>query len=435
MTSVWSQTARLPEYAPLDKDIKVDALVVGGGMAGLCCARALRRAGAACALIEAGRLCGGVTKGTTAKITSQHGLIYHKLTNELGTARAKQYLDANETALAAFRALAQEIDCDFEEKDAFCYSIDDRAALEREAAAARALGINAEVVEAPALPFETAGAVRFPGQAQFHPLKFAAAIADGLPIYEHTKLLKLLPGRAVTTGGVITAQSILIATHFPLLNRRGMYFMKMVQERSYVLALENAPDVGGMYIGADSHGLSFRNWNGLLLFGGAGHRTGEPGGGWKELEELAGRYYPSARVTARWAAQDCMTLDGVPYIGPYSPHTPGLFVATGFGKWGMTGSMAAAMILSDLALGRQNPYAAAFDPARGMKLRPLLRNVLSAAKNLLTPTAPRCPHLGCALVWNAAEHSWDCPCHGSRFDDKGAPLEGPAQKPLSLSRK
>ena len=250
--------------------------------------------------------------------------------------------------------------------------------------------------------------------------------AGDLRIFEHTKVLELAPGRAVTTGGTISAEHIIIATHFPLLNKHGGYFLKLYQQRSYVLALENAPDVEGMYLDEGEQGLSFRNAGDLLLLGGGGHRTGKRGGGWAALEEFAGEHYPGAREAARWAAQDCMTLDGVPYVGQYGKNTPGLWVAPGFNKWGMTTAMAAAGVLTDLILGRDNPCQTLFDPARTV-LRPQLAvNGWESALGLLTPTVPRCPHMGCALKYNRQEHSWDCPCHGSRFGEDGTLIDNPA---------
>ncbi len=426
MDSIWTKTAQLPQFEPLRSDLNTDVLIIGGGLAGVLCAYKLARAGVDYALVEADRICSGITKNTTAKITSQHGLIYDKLIREFGAERARLYLEANQGALEEYRALCKNIDCDFEEQDAFVYSIDKRWKLERELKALHRLGFRAEFVEQIPIPFPTAGAVQFPRQAQFHPLKFVAAIARGLRIFEHTKVLELGPGRAVTNGGTISADKIIVATHFPLLNKHGGYFLKLYQHRSYVLALENAPDVHGMYVDEDKKGLSFRNYGGLLLLGGGSHRTGKEGGGWQELERFACRDYPDAQITARWATQDCMTLDGVPYVGPYSRRTDGLYVATGFNKWGMTSSMAAASLLTDLVLGRHNPYTELFSPSRTMLRLQLAANSLESALGLLTPTVPRCPHMGCALKYNAAEHSWDCPCHGSRFGEDGALIDNPA---------
>ena len=426
MDSIWLQTAQPPPFPPLRSDLKTDVLIIGGGMAGLLCAYKLSQAGVDCALVEANRIGSGVTRNTTAKITAQHGLIYASLLQRLGSQRAKLYLSANQAALAEYRALCRDIDCDFEERDAFVYSVDSGKRLEQELAALDRLGFAAEFVESLPLPFPTAGAVKFPRQAQFHPLKFMAAIAKGLRIFEHTKVLELGPGWASTSGGKISADRIIAATHFPLLNKHGCYFLKLYQHRSYVLALKDAPDVHGMYLDEDQTGLSFRNCGEHLLIGGGSHRTGKRGGGWSELERFTRRHYPKAQETARWATQDCMTLDGVPYVGLYSRGTAGLYVAAGFNKWGMTSSLVAAGLLTDLILGRDNPYTPVFSPSRGILRPQLAANVLESLLGLLTPTVPRCPHMGCALKYNAAEHSWDCPCHGSRFGEDGSLLTGPA---------
>ena len=426
MDSIWKQTAELPRFAPLEGDLKTDVLVIGGGMAGLLCAYWLDRAGVDYALVEARRLCGGVTGNTTAKLTFQHGLIYARLLREFGLGRARLYLEANRAALGQYRELCREAGCDFQERDAYVYALTDRRKLDRELEALERLGFPAEFSRTPALPMPTAGAVKFTKQAQFHPLKFAAAIAKGLRIFEGTKVLELAPGRAVTNRGTVTAENIVAATHFPLLNKHGAYFLKLYQARSYVLALENVPEVGGMYVDEGEKGLSFRDYKGFLLLGGGGHRTGKKGGGWRELEDSARRWYPQARTVSRWATQDCMTLDGVPYVGRYSRGTKGLYVATGFNKWGMTSSMAAARLLADLVQGKENPWAELFSPSRRVLRPQLAANAWESTMGLLTPTVPRCPHMGCALKYNPQEHSWDCPCHGSRFGEDGELLNNPA---------
>lgn len=425
--SIWSRTARPPRFKGLEGDLKTDVLVIGGGITGLLCTWMLKQAGVDCALVEADRICGGTTGGATGKITAQHGLIYGKLVREFGPEAAGLYRQAQEAALERYRALCREIDCDFEERDSFVYSLSGRQALEEELEALSQTGAPAVLVrELPSLPFPVAGALQFPRQAQFHPLKFLAALAEGLPIYEHTRVLEWEPGAVRTDRGTIRAEKMIAATHFPFITNHGAYFLKLYQSRSYVLALENAPDVGGMYLGAEKTGLSLRNGSGLLLLGGGGHRTGKKGGGWQALEDAARRYYPEARIVCRWAAQDCMSLDGMPYVGRYGRNTPGLYAASGFNKWGMTGAMAAAALLTDLVLGREDRYEALFDPARTV-LRPQLAvNALEAVVGLLTPTAPRCPHMGCALKYDPQEHTWDCPCHGSRFTEDGRVLDGPA---------
>ena len=432
MNSIWPQSVQLPRFPILTSDRKTDVLVIGGGMAGILCTYLLSRSGIDCILVEADRICGGITQNTTAKITSQHGLIYHQLLTRFGPEKARLYLLANETALEQYGLLCRNIDCDFQAQDSFVYSLNNREKIEKEFTALKQIGYNAKLCSELPLPFPTAGAVQFQKQAQFHPLKFVSNITKNLPIFEHTKVLELAPGQAKINGGTISAEKIIIATHFPMLNKHGSYFLKLYQHRSYVLALQNAPELEGMYVDDAKTGLSFRRHQNLLLLGGGGHRTGKHGGSWNELEEFASTYFPKAQITARWAAQDCMTLDAIPYIGQYSKRTPGLYVAAGFNKWGMTSSMAAASLLTDLIQGKKNSYSELFSPSRTI-LRPQLAiNAAESTLNLLTPTTPRCPHMGCALKYNPAEHSWDCPCHGSRFTAEGKLLDNPAteDKPM-----
>ncbi|MGM9661208.1 MAG: FAD-dependent oxidoreductase [Faecousia sp.] len=425
MKSIWNSVP-LPQFPPLQGTVSTDVLVIGGGMAGLLCAYQLQKAGVSCVVAERTRIASGVTGNTTAKLTSQHGLIYSKINRQFGLDTARRYLQANENALAAFRELCAGIPCDFTPQEHIVYSRQGAQALEEELTVLSQLDFPAELAENLPLSFPTAGGVRFPNQAQFHPLKFVSAIARELTIYENTPVLSLTKTGAETEHGTIHANAVVVATHFPFLNKHGSYFLKLYQQRSYVLALENAPIPAGMYLDAQENGLSFRSQGTQLLLGGGGHRTGKQGGGWPELEQFVQTHYPDARITHRWATQDCMSLDGMPYIGRYSAATPNLYVAAGFNKWGMTTSMAAAQILTDQITGRENPYADIFSPSRSILHRQLGINTLEAVGNLLTPSLKRCPHLGCALKWNAQEHSWDCPCHGSRFSEEGKLLDNPA---------
>ncbi len=430
MRSLWTQTATLPTFPPLEGDARTDILIIGGGIAGLLCAWELKKAGADYLLVEARSLCSGVTADTTAKITAQHGALYQKLLPSLGVERTRLYFEANQRAVARYRELCRDMDCDYEEKTACVFSRRDAGVLEREAEVYRVIGAELASHSVKALPFPVAGCLGLPGQGQFHPLKFLAHIAQGLRVHEHTKVRQLAPGRAETDQGVIRANKIILCTHFPILNKHGLYPLKMYQHRSYVLALEGAQAVDGMYVAAEDDGYSFRMAGELLLLGGGGHRTGKNGGDWRELELAAQRWYPKAKIVGRWAAQDCITLDGGAYVGQYSAKTPELFVATGFNKWGMSTALAGAELLCDLVQGRANVYAPAFDPSRPLAKAAALGNAASATLNILTPTAPRCPHLGCALRYNKAQHSWDCPCHGSRFDAEGQLLDGPATDDL-----
>ena len=435
MESLWTRTAKRPSFKALDCDLKTDVLIIGGGMAGILCAHKLKAAGVDYALLEADRILGGVTAGTTAKITLQHGLIYDSLIRKYGKCLARHYLDANREALSDFEQMCKEIDCDYERKDAYVYSTSSRKKLEDEVRAYAELGYPAELVDEVPLPIKTVGAMRVKDQAELHPLKFGFAIAKELNIYEHTRVTELRKGGVTANGHAVSAKSIIVATHFPILNKHGLYPLKMYQHRSYVIALEGAENVGGMFVDEAERGMSFRNYGKYLLVGGGDHRTGKRGGGWTELERLYKKRYTGAAEAARWAAQDCMTLDGVAYIGRYSRRTEGLYVATGFNKWGMSTSMVAASLLTHLITGRESKYADVFSPSRSILHPKLATNLLESAVSLLTPTAPRCSHLGCALKYNEAEHSWDCSCHGSRFDEDGELLDGPATAGLKQEPK
>lgn len=430
MNSIWADTVKRNSFDALDGDVSTDVLVIGGGLCGILCAYMLDRAGIDYVLAEADTICGGVTGHTSAKITSQHGLIYHRLIEKFGIEKAAVYLEANEAAIKQYALLCRDIDCDFEEQSSYVYSLGNRDKIEREMDALTKLGFSAKMCESLPLPFPIAAAVKFEGQAQFNVMKFASAISKGLRIYERTKVLGLKGRIAMTNGGVIRAKNIIVATHFPFINKHGAYFLKLYQHRSYVLALKNAPQIDGMYVDEAENGLSFRSYGDLLLLGGGSHRTGKNGGNWKELESFTRKYYPQATVRNQWATQDCMSLDGMPYIGEYSPNTHGLYVATGFNKWGMTSSMVAAMLLTDIFTEKDNTYRQLFAPSRSMLHPQLAINTWESAANLLTPTVRRCPHLGCALKWNSSERSWDCPCHGSRFSENGKLLDNPATDDL-----
>lgn len=427
--SLWLNTVSLPTFKKINGNIKTDVLIIGGGICGILCAYFLREAGIDCVLVEKQRIAQGTTGYTTAKITSQHGLIYDYLINKFGKETAKKYLLINETAIKKYDELCKNIDCDFKRISAYTYSKSSLEKIEREIKALNSLGVNnANLFLSLPLPFEIVGAVGVENQAQFNPLKFINHISKNLNIYENTAVHQITSSGALCDGGEISAKSIIVATHFPFSNKHGGYFLKMYQNRSYVLALENAQDVNGMYIDEAEGGLSLRNSGNLLLFGGFGQRTGKPCGNWTELTKLKNEYYPNSKIKYRWATQDCMSLDKIPYIGQYSKRTPNLYVATGFNKWGMTSSMVSAMILCDLVQGIKNDYADIFSPSRSILNPQLFINGFETVSNFILPTTKRCSHLGCALKWNKAEHTWDCSCHGSRFDENGKLINNPAMK-------
>lgn len=476
MSSIWTQEVSIPPRDSLKGTIRADVAVIGGGMAGMLTAYFLHKQGVHVVVLEADRIGSGQTKHTTAKITAQHGLIYHRLRTQLGEEAAAQYARANQAAISQYESIIhyESIDCQFEKLPSFVYSLDDVGRLEQEVHAAQEVGLDAELVTQTALPFSVQGAVRLDEQAQFHPLAFLKGISKELTVYENTMVKAIEEQVLRTAQGEVQAEHIVMATHFPFLNAPGYYFMRMHQDRSYVLALEHAADVRGMYIDADENGFSFRNSGKYLLLGGGGHRTGENSGDGRylKLRKAARDWYPDCTEAAHWSAQDCMTLDGISYIGAYSASTPHLLVATGFNKWGMSSSMAAAQILTAQILGHEHPDAPVFSPQRfhlSASAQSLVTDGMQAVKGLsrsflklpdttlrrlpkghggivdyegekvgvyknedgeVFVVSCRCPHLGCQLEWNPDELSWDCPCHGSRFDYRGKLLDNPAMEDL-----
>ncbi len=476
MVSIWEKTTKIQQRPTLTENISIPVAIIGGGLAGLLTAYFLQAKGQKVIVLEANRIGSGQTKNTTAKITSQHGLIYHKLIQTFNEETALHYAQANQKAILEYQRIIEEnnISCQFTKCAAFLYSTEQEEPLHQEAQAASHLGIQAEFTTDTELPFPVCGAVKFSHQARFHPLHFLQEVAKNITVYENTSVQKVQDHTIITNRGTVTAEKIIFTTHYPFINMPGYFFARMHQERSYVLALENVPLLNDMYLGIDEDGLSFRSNEPYLLFGGGNHRTGEnsAGGKYEILRQKAQQYWPKGKEVAYWSAQDCMPIDGIPYIGQFSASTPNWYIATGFQKWGMTSSMVAAMILSDSVFGQENPFAATFSPQRfdiSASTVNLLKDSMQAIKGLskeifaipqtkieelpkghggivehngqkvgiyknmqgeVFQVSVRCPHLGCQLEWNPDELSWDCPCHGSRFDYKGQLINNPAQENL-----
>lgn len=433
-TSIWHKRISMPAFPSLSGDTSARVAIIGGGIAGILTAHLLRDQHPL--ILEAGRICSGQTGRTTAKITSQHNLIYADLINRSGENAAAQYAQANEEAIHDYARIIEEgrIDCGFTRCDAYLYSTTESTPLAEEAEAALRLGLPAAFTRTSELPFPIAGALQFRDQASFHPLAFLHAIADGLDIRENTRVLSVEDDRIHTDRGTVKADHIVFTSHYPFVNVPGWYFARMHQERSYVLALESSWLPRHVHLGVDGDGLSFRSAEGLLLLGGGSHRTGEnpDGGQYEALRNAARTLFPGSKEIAHWSAQDCVTVDRIPCIGHYARSQPGWYVASGFGKWGMTSAMVSAKIIAGLIRGNAPDWAEVFSPQRQVissdNMKPLMNEAGHALRNLVRVTpAPRCSHLGCELSWNPDEETWDCPCHGSRFDADGTLLDGPAQ--------
>lgn len=438
------------------KGMRTKTLVIGGGLTGILTAYFLAKKGQEVMIVEKDTIASGQTGRTTAKITAQHGFIYEKMIRQVGLEKARDYALANEEAIRLYENLIQQesIACDFEKQPAYLYAVreKDTDMLRKEVQAAGTLGVDARYMEGEELqelPFEVKGVVCFENQAQFHPVKFIRHLAEGLTIYENTRVTKVKGHTVTTNRGEITAENIVFATHYPIINMPGFYFLRQHQERSYVLALKTGQALQGMYYGVDQNSLSLRSTGDVLLLGGGGHRTGKKmrdiccknkSTGYGYLRKMAQVYFPGAEEVAAWSAQDCMPHDGIPYIGKYSLLRPYWYVATGYKKWGMTSSMIAAVIISNQICGvvrikHINP--ALFSPQRilfraGVRsfFKDMGESMWGLLKGWLGGRKHRCAHMGCRLEWNGEEGSFDCPCHGSRFDFQGRVLDNPARKDM-----
>lgn len=455
LKSIWTDTVTLQKRNPLQGDMDAEVVIIGAGLAGILTGYMLKKKGIDAVILEGNRIGSGQTGGTTAKITSQHGLLYGKLIQMYGREQAKHYAGFQEWAVSEYERIIKEhkISCDFVRCHANLYSCVEAEPLKQEAEAATGLGIQTVYRRECELPFPVKGVLTYENQAKFHPLKFLKEISQELKIFEETKVKKVLydaqgKSRVISDRGTVTAEKVVFACHFPFVNVPGYYFARMYQQRSYVLALKGAQEFDGYYLGTDHDGCSFRSDGEILLLGGCGHRTGmaeeeEKGdpadkkvkAGYEGLRDKAKELWPEAEEVLHWSAQDCMTLDSVPYIGGFSTRRKNWYVASGFGKWGMTQSMVSARIISCMIEGIYVPEADIFSPQRKIPaagLKELAVNQKVAVKKLAdTKQTKRCTHLGCRLSWNPQDGTWDCPCHGSRFDRDGGLVDGPAVKALS----
>jgi glycine/D-amino acid oxidase-like deaminating enzyme/nitrite reductase/ring-hydroxylating ferredoxin subunit len=386
-TSVWVDTAPAPRLHPqLDGDVRADVAVIGGGIVGITTALLLAEAGASVVLLEAGRLAGGTSGYTTAKVSSQHGLIYDALRSKHGAETARRYGEANEAALAwiAARVARDGIDCDFRRQPSFAYvtSSEHRGQVEREAEAASAAGLPATLVEDTPLPYPVEAAVRFEQQAELHPRRYLFALAGtlaaagGARIFERSHAVEVgaHEGRQVVKGpgGRVLAERVVVATHYPFLDR-SLAFARLSPMRSYAIAcrISGAPPEG-LHISGDSPTRSIRaipmaDGEELLLVGGVRHKTGTESDTelrYERLEAFAREHWDVRTVEHRWSAQDPSTPDLLPYAGRMLPRGDKLLMATGFAKWGLTNGTAAALLLADLCLGREAMWADLFDPNR-----------------------------------------------------------------------
>ncbi|WP_172194713.1 FAD-dependent oxidoreductase [Saccharibacillus qingshengii] len=491
--SMWRTVTTLPTFPEMHEDIKVDAAVIGAGIAGVTTAYLLSLEGYKVALVDAGQILDGTTGYTTAKISAQHGLIYSEFLTNFRPEIARSYYEANVEGLNFIRDMVKKngINCDFKEETAYLYTNQDDKLddLRKEFEAYQELGIPGQWHDSLPIPVAAKGAISMPGQAQFNPLKYLKflvekIIENGGLIYENTTIEGAVYGKpieAYTIDGQhrIYCNEMVVTTHYPFWNVPAGYFTRLSVERSYALAVKPETSFhGGMYLSIDDEKRSIRSamFEGeeVLIVGGENHPTGKDENTFDHylaLEKFAGETFGSREIPFRWSAQDITTLDKIPYIGPLSSDYPFTFIATGFNKWGMTNGTFAGLLLRDNVIRRSNPHMNTFNPGRfndksmnqtvvtGLKMaKELIKGKFGGVDEKISNLEPdqgalvrhngkkvgayrdpkgelflvdtTCTHMGCETAWNEAERSWDCPCHGSRFSYTGDVLEGPATDPL-----
>lgn len=490
---IWRQDTAFPPFPKLEADVNAEVTVIGAGIVGITTAYLLGKKGHRVVLVDAGSVLNGTTGHTTAKVTIQHGLYYDELIQNVGVEKASKYVNANQDALNWMRKWVNEqnVDCHWKEEDAFLYTSihENLDKLMKEQAAYEALKINGDFVQKMPHDFDSIGAVRIRKQAQFHPLKYLQHMLDEMKdmdirIFENTVATQIKEGKKVRVitneMHTIVSDFVVVATHFPMY-WKGLYFARMYAERAYVIACKmKSAYKGGMYVNIEEPRRSIRSsiFNGeeVVFITGENHKTGQGKDTllhYKELEQFASTHFKMNKYLARWSTQDLVTSDKVPYVGKMTKNTDNIFVATGFHKWGMTNGTAAAHLLTDLILGKENPFEDVVSPTRfhaKVDVKQWLIQNSDVAKHYIKGKAvfptkkasqlqkdegaiidfggerkgaykctngvthivdTTCTHLGCELAWNSGDRTWDCPCHGSRFSYKGQVIEGPADKPLT----
>ena len=494
MNSLWLEKNSIENFSTLDKNIESEICIIGGGIFGISTAYYLSKYGYKVVLVERDKIASKVTGHTTAKITSQHGLIYHYLLNQYGKDFARKYYLANQKAIGNIEKIinTNNIECDFKKQTSNVYTTNtsEIAKIEEEIKALEELDIEARKIEDSPLPFDIVSGIEFQNQAQFNPIKYISGLVNKIKenkglIFENTTCYDIKKEGngyiCYTKNNEIKAKYVVIATQYPFINFPGIYFAKMYQSSSYVIGIDAKTKLfDGMYINIQSPIYSFRtaidDGKEILLLGGLDHKTGENieyKDSYGLLEEKAKEWYPNCEIKYHWSTRDCITLDKIPYIGEFSNILPDVYVGTGFNKWGMTSSNVAARIITDKITGKENEYEEVFKATR---VNPIVNK--DEVKNMVSQTAkslvverlkgsnkenienmkqetgqileidgekvgvykdvegqvfavkPVCTHLGCILNWNNADKTWDCPCHGSRFDYTGKNINNPAIKDL-----
>ena len=491
--SIWLDSCKLKKYEKLNKEINCDVCIVGGGITGISTAYYLCQKGFSVSILEKDCIFQKTSGNTTGKITSEHNIFYDYLYKTFGLEFAKDYFEANENAKLNIENIINynNIDCDFEKKNAYVFTQKDSYVIQfkDEFKALKHINPNAELLNNLELPLSIKSAIKFPDQAQFNPVKYVSGLLNILDsynvnIFENSKVNDIKKGSnsytVVTNNGSVNSKYVVLACSYPFINFPGFHFLKMYQSMAYAIAIKTKLSlIEDMFISFESPTISYRTAfyknEKIAVIAGYDHKTGklqDSQNAYLFLEQISKKLYPDSKIISKWATEDCVSVDKLPYIGSFSTFMPHIYIATGFKKWGMTTSNLAANIICDEICGIPNKYAYLFNSKRFHPLKNIAEtknNIKEATEGVIfkkfilrdfdiekIPTnsskifkvdgeiigvykdeneyihavKPVCSHLGCLLSWNNTLKTWDCPCHGSRFNIDGKCIYGPSNNSL-----
>lgn len=418
MTNTTWSNIDINKFDTLKENIKTDNLVIGGGICGILCAYQLKQKGQNVVLVEKNNIANERTNKTTATITALQDIMY----KDLNIKKRRLYYASCIEALNEYKKLNVKYNFDFEIVSSYKY-FNDIEIFSEEYKAIKEIGYIPQIYN-----YNGYKVLEFKNQAQMNPMLLIKELVKELTIYENTEIIKIDKNIAYTKNNTIEFKNVIIATGYPFMKIKGLFFTKLYQNKSYVIEIENNNIFKYNAIGSNIGDIYTRTYNNSLLIGASDQRTGNNKGGFKPIIELIKNKYNNNKIINKWINQDCMTLDNIPYIGRLKDN---VFVACGFNMWGMTGSMTASTLIRDLILGVNNKYEVLFSPKRKLPIIKYMENIFTAIINLLTPKLKRCNHLGCALRYIEEENVYECPCHGSKYTKDGNVIYNPANKKIN----
>ncbi len=424
--SIWKQYIQENKFPKLTENIKTNVLIIGGGITGILCAYELKKRKIDYVLVEKDIIGNATTKDTTAFVTIQHETLYQDLVKDNNYSKAKEYLDLNIKALDKYKDLSKKYNFDYQESSSCLYTNNNHQKILDEIKVLNKLNYDTKVIRNFPLENNFKLGISFSNQAIINPIKLINCLSQELKIYENTFIKKISFNNAYTEDNIkIDFDNVIITTHYPLINISGFYFPRLTQKRSYVCAIKYNKELEGTYCSIDEDGLYFRKYKEYLIIGG-NDRDLKDDFKFEFIDKI--KSLNIGEIEYLWSGQDCISIDGIPYIGRYDMFHNNYYVATGFNLWGFTWAMASSFILADMIeLNKTYPLV---NPRRFCVNKKLFINAKTFITSMVKFKTPRCKHMGCALKYNIKEKVWECPCHGSRYDNDGNVLDGPSIKTL-----